>query len=90
LVEIIVADDGSGVTDEVLRRAFDSNFTTKPVGQGSGLGFGQVQQFVQESGGAIEIRSEVGVGTTVRVMLLSVSRPAGGNGVDLSNSIATF
>src|SRR5205814_6191771 len=72
VVEIVDADNGSGMTDEVLRRAFDSNFTTKPVGQGSGLG--QVQQFVQESGGAIEIKSEVGVGTAVRVMLLAVSR----------------
>ena len=78
VVEIIVADDGSGMTDEVLRRAFDSNFTTKPVGQGSGLGLGQVQQFVQESGGAIEIKFEVGVGTAVR-MLLPVSRPTDGN-----------
>jgi len=69
LVEIIVADNGSGMTDEVLRRAFDSNFTTKPDGQGSGLGLGQVRQLVQESGGAIEIKSEVGVGTAVRMLL---------------------
>jgi signal transduction histidine kinase len=84
-VEIIVADNGSGMTDEVLRRAFDSNFTTKPVGQGSGLGLSQVQQFVQASGGAIEIESEVGIGTAVRMMLLPVSRPVDGNSVDLSN-----
>jgi signal transduction histidine kinase len=77
------------MADDVLRQAFDSNFTTKPVGQGSGLGPGQVQQFVQESGGAIEIKSEVGVGTAVR-MLLPVSGPADGNSVDLPNSIATF
>jgi signal transduction histidine kinase len=50
------------MADDVLRQAFDSNFTTKPVGQGSGLGPGQVQQFVQQSGGAIGIKSEVGVG----------------------------
>jgi signal transduction histidine kinase len=90
VVEIIVADNGSGMTDEVVRRAFDSYFTTKPVGQGSGLGLGQVQQFVQESGGALEIKSEVGVGTAVRMMLLAVSRPAESNSVDLSDSIATF
>jgi signal transduction histidine kinase len=75
------------MADDVLRQAFDSNFTTKPVGQGSGLGPGQVQQFVQESGGAIGIKSEVGVGTAVR---MPVSRPAEGNSVDLPNSIATF
>jgi len=78
VVEIIVADNGNGMADEVLRRAFDSNFSTKPVGQGSGLGFGQVQQFVQERGGAIEIKFEVGVGAAVR-MLLPVSRPTDGN-----------
>jgi hypothetical protein len=55
-----------------------------------GFGLGQVRQFVQESGGAIEIKSEVGVGTAVRVMLLPVSRPADGNSADPSNSIATF
>jgi signal transduction histidine kinase len=90
VVDIIVADNGSGMTDEMLRRAFDSNFTTKPVGQGSGLGLGQVQQFAQESGGAIEIKSEVGVGTAVRMMLLPASRPADGNSVDLSNSICNI
>jgi hypothetical protein len=45
---------------------------------------------VQESGGAIEIKSEVGVGTAVRMMMLPVSRLADGNCVDLSNSIAAF
>jgi signal transduction histidine kinase len=90
VVEIIVADNGSGMTDEVLRRALGSNFTTKPVGQGSGFGLSQVRQFVQESGGAIEIKSEVGVGTAVRVILPPVSRPADGNSVDPSNLIATF
>jgi signal transduction histidine kinase len=90
VVEIIVADNGSGMADEVLRQAFDSNFTTKPIGQGSVLGLGQVKRFVQESGGAIEIKSEVGVGTMVRMMMMPVSRPVDGNSVDLSNSIATF
>lgn len=72
VVEITVADNGSGMTDEVLRRAFDSNYTTKAIGQGSGLGLGQVRKFVQESGGVIEIDSELGVGTAVRMMLLAV------------------
>jgi C4-dicarboxylate-specific signal transduction histidine kinase len=87
VVEIIVADNGSGMADEVLRRAFDSNFTKKPVGQDSGPGLGQVQRFVQESG-AVEIKSEVGVGTAVRMMMLPISRPVDGNSVDLSNYLA--
>jgi anti-sigma regulatory factor (Ser/Thr protein kinase) len=83
-VEIIVADNGSGMTDDVLERAFDTNFTTKPLGQGSGLGLGQVLQFVQESGGAMEIESEPGMGTAVRMMLLPVLRRVDGDRVDLS------
>jgi signal transduction histidine kinase len=71
-VGITVADNGSGMTDEMLRRAFESPFTTKPVGQGSGLGLGQVRKFVQESGGAVEIESELGVGTAVKLMLQAV------------------
>jgi anti-sigma regulatory factor (Ser/Thr protein kinase) len=90
VVEIIVADNGRGMTDEVLRRAFDSNFMTKPVGEGSGLGLRQVQQFVQESSGTIEIKPEVDVGTAVRMLLQPVSRLADGNCVELSNSIAAF
>jgi nitrogen-specific signal transduction histidine kinase len=55
-----------------------------------GLGLGQVQRFVQGSGGAVEIKSEVGIGTAVRMMMLPLSRPADGKSVDLSNPIATF
>ena len=47
-------------------------------------------RLVQERGGAVEIKSEVRVGTAVRMMMLPVSRPADGDGLDLSNSIATF
>lgn len=85
VVEITVADNGGGMTEAVLRQAFDTNFTTKPAGQGSGLGFSQVRQFVQASGGAIEIKSEVGLGTAVRLMLLPVSSASDGGHADLSN-----
>lgn len=67
------------MTHEVLRRAFYSNVTTK---SGNVRVSGQVQKFVQKSGGAIEIKSEVGVGTAVRVMQLLVSRLVGDNGVE--------
>ena len=83
-VEIIVADNGRGMPKEVLRRAFDANFTTKPVGEGSGLGLSQVERFVHRSDGAIEITSEVGVGTTVRMMLPG-STSVNSSCVDLSN-----
>jgi signal transduction histidine kinase len=66
-------EDGSGMADEVLGQAFDSDFMTQPAGKGSGLRPGQIQRFVRESGSAVEIKSEVGIGTAVR-MLLPVSR----------------
>lgn len=79
--EIIVAGNGSDMTHEVLRRAFESNFTTK-LGNVRVSVSGQVQQFVQESGGAIEIKFEVGVGTAVGVMQLPVSRRVDDNSVE--------
>jgi hypothetical protein len=62
----------------------------RPVGQGSGLGVGQVQQFAREAGGALEIKFEVGIGTALRVLLLTVVGPADGEGVDPSNLSATI
>jgi hypothetical protein len=88
LQSIVVSKLSVPRSTRVLRQAFDSNFTTKPVWRGSGLG--QVQRFVKESGRALEIKSEVGAGTAARMMLLPVSIPADGNSVDLSNSNATF
>lgn len=80
-VEIIVAGNGSGMTHEVLWRAFESNFATK-LGNVRVSVSDQVQQFVRESGGAIEIKSEVGVGTAVGVMHLPVSRRVDDNSVE--------
>ncbi|MCD5995456.1 response regulator [Pseudomonas sp. CDFA 602] len=62
---ISVTDDGSGMDEEVLRRAFDPFFTTKKIGQGTGLGLSMIYGFAQQSGGQIRIHSTVGIGTTV-------------------------
>ncbi|MFL6798068.1 MAG: ATP-binding protein [Xanthobacteraceae bacterium] len=66
-VVITVTDTGTGMDSDVAKRAFEPFFTTKPPGQGVGLGLSQVQGFVQQSGGYVTIRSEVGGGTTVRM-----------------------
>jgi signal transduction histidine kinase len=64
-----VADSGSGIRPDDLPRVFDPFFTTKPPGQGTGLGLAICREIVWEHGGHIEVASEPGAGTTVRVWL---------------------
>jgi PAS domain S-box-containing protein len=66
---IYVTDTGSGMSPETLARVYDPFFTTKPIGQGTGLGLSMVYGFAKQSRGHIRIESEVGVGTTVRLYL---------------------
>ena len=62
-IEIEIADDGLGITTEVLPRIFDPFFTTKEVGQGLGLGLFIVFEIIEEHGGCIAVRSTPGEGT---------------------------
>jgi PAS domain S-box-containing protein len=68
-VELSVRDTGHGMTPEVLARALEPFFTTKPVGQGSGLGLSTVYGIVKQNGGYVFLESEPGAGTTVRIYL---------------------
>ncbi len=64
-VALCVRDSGVGMPPEVMARAFDPFYTTKPIGQGTGLGLSMIYGFTRQSGGQARIASEVGVGTTV-------------------------
>ena len=76
-----VIDTGCGMSPEVLARVFDPFYTTKPAGQGTGLGMSQVFAFCRQSEGEVQIQSTEGEGTSV-AMLLPVARHSGAMSVD--------
>ncbi|WFU13429.1 PAS domain S-box protein (plasmid) [Rhizobium sp. CB3090] len=71
-VLISITDTGVGMSKEVKARAFEPFFTTKGVGSGTGLGLSMVYGFVKQLGGHIQLYSEPGQGTSIRIFLPAV------------------
>jgi len=68
-LKLIVADNGKGIDPDVLPRIFEPYFTTKGVGEGTGMGLATVHGIIKEHGGDIKVFSEPGTGTTFHVLL---------------------
>jgi CheY-like chemotaxis protein len=68
-IRVSVHDTGTGISPEILPHIFEPFFTTKPVGQGTGLGLAQVYGIIKQHDAYMDVRSEVGRGTTFNIYL---------------------
>ncbi|MEI8395513.1 MAG: ATP-binding protein [Rhodospirillaceae bacterium] len=75
---LTVTDNGHGMDDDTRQRIFEPFFSTKPIGEGTGLGLSVVYGLITVAGGIIMVDSEVGIGTTFRVYLPDVTEADGG------------
>jgi two-component system, NtrC family, C4-dicarboxylate transport sensor histidine kinase DctB len=71
-----ITDNGAGIAPELLPKIFDLFVTTKPSGKGTGLGLVVCQEIIKAHGGTIDITSQIGQGTCVRIFLPAAQQPA--------------
>lgn len=79
-----VSDTGCGMTAETVQRMFEPFYTTKPADRGTGLGLSLVHDFVRQSGGHVQVRSQPGQGTDIDLFFPR----HGGAGVDMASAVA--
>ncbi|HYD04702.1 MAG TPA: response regulator, partial [Reyranella sp.] len=77
-LRIVVRDEGAGIPADLIGKVTEPFFTTKPIGEGTGLGLSMVAGFVEQSGGIMRITSEPGAGTAVEIVLPSADNEAVG------------
>jgi signal transduction histidine kinase len=87
-VRVGITDDGPGMSDEVKRRCLDPFFTTKTRIISTGLGLSLVQAMVNKSGGALELESRPGEGTTFSLLLQASAAPTGDQRTDDARPLA--
>ena len=85
-VVVAMTDNGVGMPQEVLARAFEPFYTTKPIGKGTGLGLSSIYGFAKQSGGNLTIYSEEGVGTTIKLYVPRSTDTANGETVAVDES----
>jgi PAS domain S-box-containing protein len=88
-VRVTFADDGTGISPEIMGKIFDPFFTTKRPGGGSGLGLTICLAVVKEHGGTIEVQSTPGTGATVHVLLPTTAEPFSAEAVTKSVAAPT-
>jgi signal transduction histidine kinase len=69
VLALAVSDTGSGMSPDILQKVFEPFFTTKGDGIGTGLGLSRVHDFATQSGGKVQIPSEIGRGATITMYL---------------------
>ncbi|SEN07292.1 PAS/PAC sensor hybrid histidine kinase [Sphingomonas gellani] len=74
-VVVSVSDTGVGMEPEVLERVFEPFFSTKPMGEGTGLGLSMVYGFARQAGGQVRVHSQPGMGTSVKLFLPVAAAP---------------
>jgi PAS domain S-box-containing protein len=93
-VRLCVTDTGTGMDREAVERAFEPFFTTKPKDKGTGLGLATVYGIVSQTGGMVELHSEIGVGTIVTMLLptatSAVTEPEAARTVTRNNAEETL
>ncbi|MEM7520486.1 MAG: ATP-binding protein [Pseudomonadota bacterium] len=82
-VMLAISDTGHGIEADKLRLICEPFYSDKPPGSGSGLGLSMVQGFIEQSGGTLQISSEVGAGTTVKLFFKAVIQAAPGAVADV-------